>query len=469
MNRFWWIGFIVLFLAIAVVAQEGGGGIAGGNSASGGYGARFSVPFTAKNSLLAQGQSFTGEYLVDGVVKHFRVTLKEILSPPQECLDRFSEWFYSSDDCWVFLGTARLSIESTNGDSETIWGPNGTEAVLGPREDFPIKKESENYAISVEPIKKNIVGISFATAQPSENRAMRRNTDDELRPIAYRLFPAAVLPRITVMDFEYIYPKRIEVKLGQSYSHEYLSNGTKKSFTITLQKLVAPDPNKCEKPKKEQTAGSMPAQPNCTPGTGEITVLLETKTGTEPFNVQTLLWTEPDSKPIFEQLLEIHPMQQNTESVLFGIQKIRPRNSADSLVEFISPENSSPNQNQTANTNPTANPANQNNSITPISEPTNQEKTQQQAPTPQPITQTTVTKKPPRMQPEQAKQVLETNEKINCENLSQTASGAYECKTTQTGKLFGFIPIQFEVKATVNAENGQTSSQKPFWSFLVFQ
>ncbi len=80
-------------------------------------------------------------------------------------------------------------------------------------------------------------------------------------------------------------------------------------------------------------------------------------------------------------------------------------------------------------------------------------------------------RKPLSILPEAASQVIQSSENTNCTELvlkEKAQKLVYECKTTQTGKLLGFIPIEFETITEVNAENGETNTQKPFWSFLIF-
>ncbi|MEK7540524.1 MAG: hypothetical protein AAB558_04735, partial [Patescibacteria group bacterium] len=57
--------------------------------------------------------------------------------------------------------------------------------------------------------------------------------------------------------------------------------------------------------------------------------------------------------------------------------------------------------------------------------------------------------------PEQAKQKIKEKENIDCENMELAEKQerlTYTCKTKQQGKLFGIIPMEFEVTAEISAE-----------------
>lgn len=87
------------------------------------------------------------------------------------------------------------------------------------------------------------------------------------------------------------------------------------------------------------------------------------------------------------------------------------------------------------------------------------------------LVKTSTDKKTLNVSPAKAVEVVKTQEKTDCEELSlleKNSKVVYECKTKQSGKVFGLIPVEFEVTAQVDGENGEVSSIKPFWSFLVF-
>lgn len=349
MNRFWWIGLAVLLLASVVVAQGARGW---GMSGDGRTGEPW-VHYYLKMYELKPGESFSGEYVLNGTIKAFRVSLKEIVPPPQECLEHYYEWFNDADFCWA-LALARLSIESTDGSNYTMWGPNGVEAILAREENFPAQDNSEKHVISVVNIFPNKAVVTFFKVAPND-----------------------------------------------------------------WQSTIKP---------------------------GEETPLY----GSRPFWMPHARMTLEDLK----QLSRKNATSNNSEA------------SVTQTTPPVSTQNTSVETTPVSTQNPATPPETKITSTTPTKNQQTMQKTESQKTTNTP-TKSTVT-----LQPMQAKQLLETKEKIACNNFSLTSENnqpVFECKTIQTGKLFGLIPIEFEVHATMDTEKSETKVEKPFWSFLVFR
>lgn len=75
--------------------------------------------------------------------------------------------------------------------------------------------------------------------------------------------------------------------------------------------------------------------------------------------------------------------------------------------------------------------------------------------------------------PEKALEKISETEKIDCPEfqLKEKNGGiAYDCTAVQKGKLFGIMPIEYQVSAEVSAEQEtEAIVNKPWWSFLVFK
>lgn len=454
---------LVFLIGFAVAESEENSSVSSPDGKSG-YG-----QIESTKTELRSGESFVGEYEKNGVIQKFKVTLLSIFPPTQECSARYDDPQEGERDCWEVSAKARFNVEGIGSSTSTIWGNGSTQFSLEPGMRVPTIEEQENYALSFFEIKKGGSAVLNFEKTPCPVKSGSATQSISSSP-----------GNINGCGNDLSYGTRgFIMKEGDTIAEEYNYNDITKRVWVTLKKNIDPAPDKCSPENIATRYSNRYSTYTCMTEYALIEVKTETSDNPAPvireFEFKDTL---DKSKAIIFDEYVITLIQNSYGEADFSFPNLPGVKPIEQLP--TESENSEIKQEDIIEGNEINSTQSEFDEAIITGDYLKEEVEKMfpkdieiEASDNRLFVKSRGEKKELKILPSEVKKELKTKENLDCENIELSEkqdSLAYTCKTRQTGKLFGLIPMEFEVTAEVNAEEeAEAMVSKPWWSFLVFQ